>query len=173
MSKQTNVATEKENTNGKLKLPVRAIAAGAVVIVLIVIALLVESANTKRIVIENDTDKDIESVRLYFENSDEDYFFMSEDLVNTPVAAGEKYTGSFQPQTNIAAPGYFLMIRVKFAGEEEIETYAGYFTRIFTGKISLDFTQKDDNVLMGIKAGDGLFNSTKYTDCDEEQELYE
>lgn len=173
MSKQTNATTKKENGNGKLKLPVGAIAAGAVVLVLIVIALLAESASTKRVVIKNDTKKEIESVRLYFENSDEDYYFVSDDLVNTPVAAGEKYSGSFEPKSNIEAPGYFLMIRVKFAGEEEIETYAGYFTRTFTGKISLTFKEDGDNVRMSVKAGDGLFGSTKYTDCDEEQDLYE
>ncbi len=173
MSKQTNAATEKKNAKGNRKLPVKALAAAGAVLVLLVILLIAESANTRRIVIKNDTNKEIESVRLYFENSDEDYYFVSDDLVSTPVAAGEKYTGSFEPQNNINAPGYFLIIRVKFAGEEEIETYAGYFTRTFTGKISLAFSQEEDNVLMNIKAGDGLFQSTRYTDCDEEQELYE
>ena len=65
------------------------------------------------------------------------------------------------------------MIRVKFADKEEAETYAGYFTRKFTGKISLNFTEEDGNILMSVKAGDGLFQSTKYTDCDEVQELFE
>lgn len=173
MSKQTDVTTEKENAKAKLKLPVKAIAAAAVVIVLLVIALLVESANTRRLVIYNETGKEIESIRMYFENTDEDFYFVSDDLINTSIPAREKYKGTFQTQSYTEAPGYFLIIRVKFAGEEEVETYAGYFTRTFTGKIKLTFTEEDGNVLMSIKAGDGLFQSTKYTDCDEVQELFE
>lgn len=173
MSKQTDVTAKKENTKAKLKLPVKAIAVGAAVIALLVIALLAESANTRRLVIENETHKEIESIRLYFENTDEDFYFVSDDLVNTSIPANEKYKGTFQTQSYTEAPGYFLIIRVKFAGEEEIETYAGYFTRTFTGKLKLTFTQEDESVFMSIKAGDGLFQSTKYTDCDEVQELFE
>ena len=173
MSGQTNVMKEEGQAKKKLKLPVKAIAASAAVLFLLVVALLVEAANTRRVVIKNGTERQIESIRLYFENTEEDFYFVSEDLVNTQIAAGEKYKGNFETQKYTQAPGYFLMIRVKFADKEEAETYAGYFTRTFTGKISLNFTEEDGHILMSVKAGDGLFQSTKYTDCDEVQELFE
>lgn len=171
MSGQTNGT--KERAEEKRKPLPGAVSAGAAVLVLIVIALLAKMANTRWVVIKNETEHEIESIQLYFENSDEDFYFVSDDLVNTKVAAGRKYIGRFEAQKYTESPGYFLMIRVKFADREEAETYAGYFTRTFTGKINLAFTEKDGSILMSIKAGDGLFQSTKYTDCDEVQELFE
>ena len=53
------------------------------------------------------------------------------------------------------------------------ENYAGYFKRTFTGKIRIEFSDGENGiVLMKIKAGDGLFQSTKFTDCDETLEFF-
>lgn len=159
-------------TKKKRRLPAEAFASGIAVLILIFVALLARAANTRRIVIKNNTGQEIESIRLYFENMEENFYFLSGDLANTQIAAGANYYGKFDVQDYAQAPGYFLMIRVKFAGREEAETYAGYFTRTFTGKICLIFTEEEDNIHMSVKAGDGLFQSTKYTDCDEVQELF-
>lgn len=50
-----------------------------------------------------------------------------------------------------------------------------YFVEVFLYQLAqqVNFTEEDGNILMSVKAGDGLFQSTKYTDCDEVQELFE
>ena len=93
MSGQTNVMKEEGQAKKKLKLPVKAIAASAAVLFLLVVALLVEAANTRRVVIKNGTERQIESIRLYFENTEEDFYFVSEDLVIRRLLRGRSTRG--------------------------------------------------------------------------------
>ena len=164
-----------QKQQNKRKIPVKLISGTVVVFVLVIAVMTIEAKNTEKLVIKNNSAVDIESISLYFEDTEEeDYDILPRDAA-VSVAAGEKYTGKYTAQPGLNPYGSFLMIRVKFAGREEVQTYAGYFTRTFTGKIKIEFmdSETDDNILMKIKAGDGLFQSTKFTDCDEVQELFE
>lgn len=82
-------------TKKKRRLPAEAFASGIAVLILIFVALLARAANTRRIVIKNNTGQEIESIRLYFENMEENFYFLSEDLANTQIAAGANYYGKF------------------------------------------------------------------------------
>ena len=56
------------------------------------------------------------------------------------------------------------------------ELVASVVEPLIENKEELEVTgidEEDGNILMSVKAGDGLFQSTKYTDCDEVQELFE
>ncbi|MDE7060527.1 MAG: hypothetical protein K2O71_02885, partial [Lachnospiraceae bacterium] len=58
-------------TKKKRRLPAETFAPGIAILVLIFVVLLVKAANTRRIVIKNNTGQEIESIRLYFENMEE------------------------------------------------------------------------------------------------------
>ncbi|MDE7299601.1 MAG: hypothetical protein K2N94_12380 [Lachnospiraceae bacterium] len=173
MSKMAQGTTEKKGRETK-KIPLKPIIAAAAVLVLIILIMAIEAVNTEKLIIKNDTSEDIEWIQLYFENTEEDSYDILTREAGVSVASGEKYSGKFKAQPGINPYGSFLMIQVKFAGRETAETYAGYFTRTFTGKIKIEFSDAKENgiILMKIKAGDGIFQSTKFTDCDEVQELF-
>lgn len=159
------------------KLPVRLIVASAVVLVLIFVVMAIEAVNTERLIIINNTAADIEWIHLYFEsmNDDDDYHDILSGTDELSIAAGQRYKGSFTAQSGFSSYRGVLIIEVKFAGMDAAGIYAGAFTRAFNGKIRLEFSDMEDgsNILVKIKAGDGIFQSTKFTGCDETQELFE
>ena len=172
--KNTQTGMPKEQGRTAKKFPVKPLMIAGAVLALIIICMVIEAVNTRKLVIVNNTKSDIESIQLYFEDMEDDTFYILKDKQPLSVEAGSKYSGSFVSSKEMAEYGSFLMIDVKFADKEMVQTYAGYFTRTFTGKIKLEFNDSGDgNISMDIKAGDGLFQTTKYTDCDETQELFE
>ncbi len=172
MSKTAQGTSGKNGKEAK-KLPVKPIAAAAAVLSVIILVMAIEAVNTEKIVIKNNTSTEIEWIQLYFENTEEDSYDILPREANISVPAGGKYSGKFEAQPGLNLYGSFLMIRVKFAGRDVAENYAGYFKRTFTGKIRIEFSDGENGiVLMKIKAGDGLFQSTKFTDCDETLEFF-
>lgn len=166
--------TERENSSGR-KLPKKAITIAAAAIILIIILLILEAINSNRYAFRNNTGTDIESLVLYFENADENFYYRSDNLVECAMKAGEKRNGRFEPLSSAYMPGSFLIIEVKFEGRDKVMLYSGYFTNSFSGKINLVFDEdsaNEGNITVAIKAGEGLFQSTRSTDCDETQDLF-
>lgn len=172
--KNTQSGMKNEQERKKKGFPVKLLIVAVAVLALIILCVVIEAVNTRRLVIVNNTKSDIESIQLYFEDMDDRYFYILEDKEPLFVKAGGRYSGKFLSSQELAEDGSFLMIDVKFADREIARTYAGYFTRTFTGKLKLVFNDcEDGNISMDIKAGDGLFQTTQFTDCDETQELFE
>lgn len=167
--------TEQESSVKEKKLPVKIIAISAAVLLLIIVAIVIEAVNSKRYTIINETGTDIESIVLYLENEDENYYYRSDNIAELSVAAGAKESGRFETVGGGYLSGASLMLQVKFEGREEVLLYSGYFVNSFDGKIKLVFKEDSanpGNITVDIKAGTGLFQSTKNTDCDERQDLF-
>ncbi len=169
----SNTPNEKSSDKGS-RLGIKIAVAAVAVLLLIAVMIIAEAATSRRYTIVNDTATDIESIVLYLENEDEDYYFRSENLVEMPVAADTKESGRFE-EIEPYLSGASLMIQVKFVGKEEVVMYSGYFRAGFEGRIKIVF--KDDkenpgNITADIRAGHGLFMSTGATDCDETQDLF-
>jgi hypothetical protein len=148
----------------------------SLIVFAIVACVLIEAAKKNEYVIKNKTGMDIEYVRVYFQNSDLDYEYTSEDIINTPVSAHSKVRGAYTTPSDLENSGSSLMFEVKFEGKDATEDYSGYFNTEYDGKIIMIFyTDPDDsdNVLMKVKAGEGLTNSADNTFCDEVISLFD
>ncbi|MBQ9118584.1 MAG: hypothetical protein IJY09_00820 [Lachnospiraceae bacterium] len=166
-AKESSVKTE--NLRGKL------IAAIIAVVVLVVVILVAEVAGSRRYTIINETGTDIESIVLYLENEYEDDYFRSENIAELSVAAGAKETGRFETVGGGYLTGASMMMEIKFEGRDKVLLYSGYFVNSFDGRIKLVFkedAENPENITVDIKAGTGLFQSTRNTDCDETQDLF-
>lgn len=162
--------------SGTAKLPSRAIAAAAAVLAVVILLVVVEGVNSNRYSIRNDTGTDIEYITAYFENEGESFEYATGSLFEQSIPAGEKVTGSFEKLDSPYLAGSWLVVRVKFAGRDAVQRYAGYFTAAFNGKLKLAFrddTETGGEIELEIKAGEGLFQSTKRTSCDEIQDLFD
>lgn len=166
-----NENVQSENKD-KIKLPTKLIAVVAALLVIITIVVVIEAVNTRRISIENNTKKNIESIHVYIENYGEDDF-NGEDIITTEIKAGDSYSGKFDSMEPSRWMYASVSTVVKFEGEDEKYQFAGNFTREFNGKISIDFVEKNGDIVMNVKATDGIFKSTKFTNLDDSFKLNE
>lgn len=175
MKKVTETKPANQKPAEKLKLPMKPILAALAVLFIVIVLLIAEAVNMNRYSVKNNTGTDIESVVVYFENENEEYSFTGDELFVLSVPAGGKKTGSYEKQDSMYLAGSAMMIRVKFAGRDTAYLYSGYFTHAFNGKINLVFEDdknNEGNIIVKIKAGEGLFMSTKNTNCDENWDLF-
>ena len=90
---------------------------------------------------------DIEYVRVYFQNSDLDYEYTSEDIINTPVSAHSKVRGAYTTPSDLENSGSSLMFEVKFEGKDALQKIIpDILTLEYDGKIIMIFyTDPDDS----------------------------
>ena len=136
---------------------------GSALFIIIVILMLIESGEGMT-EIKNDTDLKLEYVKAYFVNAEE---AMDEDITFDAINAGasdKKTTGNH----NLYGQNANLEVRFKFEGHEELFVDAGIFNDDFSGNITIDFEQlNQEDIQLNIKAKSGLFNSS-LIDCNEE-----
>ncbi|NLZ83626.1 MAG: hypothetical protein GX915_08175 [Clostridiales bacterium] len=156
-----------ENVAVSQKRPIIIISIAAVALLIMVILMIIESGDGK-LKITNNTDANIEYVQAYFVGpegriSDSFNFESMEAGKSNIVPAGEfKLLGA---EAN-------LEVRFKFEGSDEIFVDAGYFNDTFDGNINIDFsnTQEDNIVGLRIKADNGFLKSNLVF-CDEEYKI--
>ncbi len=151
------------------------IAIGIVAIALIVIAILVEALKKNAYSIVNNTSEEIEYIKVYFEDVNNGNSYCSDYFIDTKVGAKAKTSGSYVTPAGHGSYATRLMFIVKFAGREETVNYSGYFTSEYSGKITIKFiadSEDSNNILMKVKAGEGITNSASNTYCDETISLY-
>ncbi len=179
MKKERN---KKTIINRKVKIICVAVAC---VLLIAMITIVILDANSKtKLYITNDTDKNIEYVRVtFYENDiyeyDDEYirldpeldFIYRIDSVDN-IKAGEKRTVNYgspilyvQENNNF----YYCNINVKFEGEDELMIEdEGYFTQTFDGILRLKFYQKDGVYRLHTKAGVGAFENASDFEMDDE-----
>lgn len=131
----------------------------AAVILLFTVLIAVENSSEGKLIIENNTSKDLSSVSSYFMNEDAEY--QSDDLVDIDLAAGENYKGSLPDLHELAGTASTFIVKFSFDGDTEKTLDSGYFNSNFKGKIKVSFDEDSEgNITIYVKASSGIFGST-------------
>lgn len=136
------------------------------IILLTVVVLMAIESRPSKIMIDNDTDINLEYVKAYF--VDMYGRVTEEDMLFENIEAGDKSVLPLE-KIDLYNREANLEVRFKFEDHDEMFVDAGYFNDAFNGRISIDFMDmvNDDKLLLKIKASIGLLPSP-HISCDEE-----
>ena len=140
------------------------IALVALVIGLAVAFVVIESQMDGKLVITNDSAKNVSRFACYFEladGTDLDY------LCETAVAKGETLEIPYDP-VDLTSKDCIICFEVTYEGENGVWMNDGGFNTVFIGRIRVRFYDEDGENCMYAKASEGFFKSTKnsYVDTD-------
>ncbi|MBR6535605.1 MAG: hypothetical protein IKT67_00215 [Lachnospiraceae bacterium] len=159
--------SKKEETSGFWNKKLCFLLAAIVVVIVGVVALIcVEKGMRNKLVVNNRSSHNITGLEFWYEDANGDYIDI---MALDSVAAKEKVTKSTEDLALSELTGEaWLSIQIKFEDGGEALLQTGQFLYGFDGKISFELADtKDEEVLVRIKAGEGLFNSTTITGCDD------
>lgn len=142
-------------------------AIAAVAVMLIVVLLCVEKSMQNKIVIKNKSSHDITSLKFWYE--DEDGRITDAMDLGSIKAKGKvsKSTESLALSELVVGDAW-ISVYIVFDDGGEAVVQTGQFLYDFDGKISLVISDTDEEELMlHLKAGEGLFNSSSTTGCDD------
>lgn len=125
----------------------------AIVIVLVVVDSL--AGNSYKLV--NNTDKNITSLTVFFDDDEGEY---STDIFDGQLAAGETVKGKYETIDCTNADRTCSAL-VEFEGEEEMYIYGGYFVGKYNGNVSFEFYCENGEYRLAMNSGVGLFNVKK------------
>ncbi|MCR5685432.1 MAG: hypothetical protein K6G81_08470 [Lachnospiraceae bacterium] len=148
---------------------VTAVICGCVVLALLIVIIILDGLWGKHLYIQNDTDKNITSISVYFEDTEEN---MVDYLFEGAVEKGQKIDFPYNEKIEYAGIDYECAIYVEFDDGMEFEVADGTFRRDFNGNIRLRFYKEKDGYFIRTKAGVGLFENTHNTDMNSKIELY-
>lgn len=171
MSKRTirSQSKKKSADESNNKSLILAVVVAAVVMLIAIVLVIVESSMRGKIKVTNDSQKSIEMLKVYFEDSEE---VDSEPIFEMGIASGKTETSSFDKQ-KLAGSEHILCFEVTYEGEKEpVWFYDGDFVTDFEGYIKLRFYTEDGEDCMYAKASEGLFGTTKRTDVDTDFYIY-
>jgi len=136
-------------------------------IAFLITAVLVIIENTpNRIVVKNNTGKNLEYVRAYFVGEDDQ---LTDTVEIKDIKSGDTAEIDLE-KINLSYKNAVLEVRFKFEGYDELFTDAGYFNDVFDGKITISFNDSDNDVLLKVKATTGLLSNPNI-DCNEEYKV--
>jgi len=132
-----------------------------------VVALIcVEKGMENKLVVNNKSSHNIVGLQFWYEDESGDVI----DIMDfDAIAAKEKRKESTEGLALSELQGEaYLSVYITFEDGGEALLQTGQFLYGFDGKISFELADtKDEEVLVRIKAGEGLFNSTTITGCDD------
>ena len=141
--------------------------AAVVVLLAGVIALVcIEKSMQNKLVVNNKSSHNITGLQFWYEDENGDYIDIMEF---DSVAAKEKVTESTADLALSELTGEaWLSVQIQFEDGGEALLQTGQFLYGFDGKISFELADtKDEELIVRIKAGEGLFNSTTITGCND------
>lgn len=150
-------------SNKKLYLILAAI---GVVIAGVVALICIEKSMENKLVVNNKSSHNITGLQFWYEDANGDYIDIMEF---DSVASKEKVKVSTEELALSELQGdAWLSVQIKFEDGGEALLQTGQFLYGFDGKISFEIADtKDEELIVRIKAGEGLFNSTTITGCDD------
>lgn len=146
---------------------VYALLAALVVVILGAVALvLVEKGMVNKLVVNNKSSHAITGLQLWYED---DNGPITEVMDVGAVASKEKKKTSTEELALSELQGEaWLSVYVTFEDGGEALLQTGQFLREFDGKIRFELADtKDEELTVRLKAGEGLFDSTAVTGCDD------
>lgn len=137
------------------------------VLLLTVIALLcIEKSMENKIIVKNKSSHNITDLYFWYEDANG---AITESMDFGAVAAKEKISKSTEELALSELEGdAWLSVEIAFEDGGEVLVQTGQFLYGFNGKISLEIADtKNEELIVRLKAGEGLFNSTAVTGCDD------
>ena len=138
----------------------------ASILFLVFVFIVAEALFAGKISVKNESDYDIEQLLLYFESAD----FEQTNMQTLPfIAKGQEYEAdlmAFDLDTLNNTASFTLAIT--FAGQDTFYLQSGLFYGNFDGNIDCKLSMdKDGDVILKLKASEGIFDSTARTDCND------
>ena len=147
------------------------IIAAIAVVVLIIVLVIMESSTSGRLIINNKTKVNIETLDISF--IDDDSEEIVDYLYSEPVGAGDKFTLDYGDAMNFMGRNVTCIIKVLVSGySDPIVIYDGNFSSKFHGTFEFVFTEDEEDIFLSARAYEGLFQSTKTSDLDTEYVLW-
>ncbi len=161
---QGNKTKEKTVPNKKIRNLL--IGGGIFAILLVAVLVFVESTLENKIIIRNRSTHTITSLRIWYEDNDGT---MTEVMDFGKVPAKKKVTESAEKLKLSDITGEaWLTVQIAFEDGGEALLQTGQFLNGFHGRVSLEVSDtKDEELMLHLQAGEGLFNSTATTNCDD------
>ncbi len=147
------------------KLILAAVVLGLVLITVISL-LCIEKGMENKLVVKNKSSHNITELQFWYEDANGDITdIMTFDEVKAKESIKESTEGLALSELQGEA---WLSVWVVFEDGGEALVQTGQFLYGFDGKISFEIADtKDEDLIVRIKAGEGLFNSTAITGCDD------
>jgi len=133
---------------------------------LFVVLLFVENKMENKLIVKNKSSHDIEQLRFWYEaeNGDIIDIMTFSDLVSKT----EKNESTESLALSELVGDAFLSVYIKFKDGGEAVLQTGQFMYGFEGKISFEIADtKGEDLIIRLKASEGLFGSTTVTGCDD------
>ena len=152
---------KKEPMNKKIKILIYALAG---VIALLSIMLILLESSSGYITVHNKSSRKLEYVKAYFVDMEGQF---TETMLFEDLTDGDKLKLDLE-KLDLSYREANLEVIFKFEGYDELFVDAGYFNDEFKGKITISFTDtEDEKVLLKIKASGGILPSPNIS-CNEE-----
>jgi len=157
---------QEETSRGSHKKLYIMLAALVAFLLLLVVLVCVEDRMANKLVVNNKSSHDIEVLRFWYEDANgsiadimdfEDVRSKTEQKESTESLALSELVGDA-----------WLSVYIKFKDGGEAIVQTGQFLYGFEGKISFEIADtKGEDLIIRLKAGEGLFNSATDTGCDD------
>lgn len=133
------------------------VVSGAIICVLLLLVMFIENGNSRKVVIKNKTDRDID--RIYVSMVDDDIMDLYL-LVDDKLPAKSTLKQSFDETMvfNPLNPGQ-VFAQIEFKDAEPVIVLEGMFSSMFKGKIELVLTEENGQYILTENASSGLFGS--------------
>lgn len=155
-----------EATQGNFKTLYFALAALGVFLLLFVVLICVEKGMANRLIVDNKSSHDITQLRFWYEDADGEVIDIME--FEDVLSKTERNESTENLALSELVGEAFLSVYIKFKDGGEAILQTGQFLNGFEGKISFEIADtKGEDLMIRLKAGEGLFNSTTVTGCDD------
>ena len=142
------------------------IAAVGLLIVAAVALICIEQSMDNKIVVNNKSSHKITELEFWYEDDLGDYV----DLIKFDNVEAKDKIKTSTPEVDLTGLDENICLSVHITFEDGGKTLlqTGEFRPDFAGKISFELSDsKDEDLILRLKAGEGLFNSTIETGCDD------
>lgn len=139
---------------------------GSALLLVLIILTCIEPLVKNKLVIHNKSSHRISSLQFWYED---DNGIISEVLSFEDIAAKEKISNSSEKLGLAGLYGAaWLTVKIAFEDGGEALLQTGQYLNDFEGKISFEIRDtRSEELELHLQAGEGLFNSTAVTECDD------
>lgn len=137
------------------------------IVVLFIVLICVEAFMGNKITIRNKSSHKIASLKIWYED---DIGTITDDILEfSEIESKAKIVESIKSLGLSELRGQaWLTVRIRFEDGGEAELQSGQILNDFKGRLSLEVSDTSgEEILLRMKAGEGIFNSSSATDCDD------
>lgn len=141
------------------------LAAIGVFLATVVILICIENSMANKLVVNNKSSRNITGLHFWYEDAEGGCV----DIMKfDSIAPKQKIKESTEELALSELLGdSWLSVQIEFEDGGMALVQTGQFLYGFEGKISFEIADADEEVIVRLKAGEGLFNSTAITGCDD------